>query len=268
MTTTTTGKRWEERVPTSTWTQARVVLYQPSQRPERRTGDWQTRVTDAGERRVRVVGRLGQRHADVLEAICYTALRRRNIDDGGIELLVDPHQVRRVMSGGRGQYSSEQLHVLLADLRAAVIEIETPELAKQGQRIIGGLIDHWIPSSRTVTDPLSGGVRQLWRVRLGVALAALIRADGGVWRDPAPIARLESGVSQAVARHILTQRAPPLGGGWTLGGLLDAVGIEPSDRRNARRRLRQDAAGLAVLGIEIDGDRVRRCKAGGVEDAA
>ena len=257
MTTTTTGKRWEERVPTSTWTQARVVLYQPSQRPERRTGDWQTRVTDAGERRVRVVGRLGQRHADVLEAICYTALRRRNIDDGGIELLVDPHQVRRVMSGGRGQYSSEQLHVLLADLRAGVVEIETPELAEKNQRIIGGLIDHWIPSTRAVTDPLSGGVRQLWRVRLGVALAALIRADQAIWRDPAPIAALRSGVSQAVARHVLTHSAAPRGG-WRLDGLLDAVGARAGGRarREARMAVRLDAAGLAVLGISVRGDRV------------
>ena len=257
MTTTTTGERRRGLVPASTWTQARVVLYQPSQRPERRAGDWQTRVTDAGERRVRVVGRLGQRHADVLEAICYTALKRRDIDDGGIELLVDPHQVRRVMSGGRGQYSNEQLHILLADLRGAVIEIETPELAKQGQRIIGGLIDHWIPSCRTVTDPLSGGVRQLWRVRLGVALAALIRADGGVWRDPAPIARLGSGVSQAVARHVLTQAAPPRGG-WKLDGLLDAVGARAGGRarREARMAVRGDTAGLAALGISVCGDRV------------
>ena len=258
---TTTGKR--ALVPASTRTQGRVALYQASQRPERRAGDWQ--VTAWG--RVRVTGRLGQRHADVVEAVCSTAIARRAIEDGGLELLVDPHLVRRAVSGGRGQYSSEQLHVLLADLRGAVVEIETPELAAAGQRIIGGLIDHWIPSSRVVADPLSGSTRQLWRVRLGVALAALIRADAAIWRDPAPIARLRAGVSQAIARHVLTHSAAPRGG-WKLDGLLDAVGIEPSDRRNARRRLRQDVAGLAVLGIEIDGDRVRQCGAGGVEDAA
>ena len=103
MTTTTTGNR---RVPTSTWVQARVALFQASQRPTRRVGEWQVRVTKKGERRVRVTGRLGQRHADVLEAICFTALRRRDVVDGGIELLVDPHQVRRVVAGGRGQYSN------------------------------------------------------------------------------------------------------------------------------------------------------------------
>ncbi|MDA8253897.1 MAG: ABC transporter ATPase [Rhodospirillales bacterium] len=216
-------------------------------------------------------GRLGQRHADVVEAICATALARREIEDGGIELLVDPHQVRRAVSGGRGQYSSEQLHVLLADLRGAVVEIETPELAAQGQRIIGGLLDHWIPSSRSVADPLTGSTRQLWRVRLGVALAALIRADAAIWRDPAPIAALRSGVSQAVARHVLTHSATPRGG-WRLDGLLDAVGARADGRarREARAAVRADADGLAAVGIVIDGDRV--LKAGpvgvGAEDAA
>lgn len=281
------GKNAKTRalVPTSTRTQARVVLFQPSQRPGRRTGDWQ--VTSWG--RVRVSGRLGQRHADTLEAICWTAIARRDIEDGGIELLVDPHSVRRVMTtGGPGpqeekadpdpgqkkkkkgppRYSSEQLHVLLADLRAAVIEIETPELARDGQRIIGGLLDHWIPSRRAVMDPLTGGVRQLWRVRLGVALMALIRQDAAIWRDPAPIARLGSGVSQALARHILTHRAAPRGG-WRLDGLLDAVGARADGRarRVARQAVRADAAGLAELGIAIEGDRVRRVEGGGAEGA-
>ena len=251
--TTTTGDRRRALVPASTRTQGRVRLYQPSQRPERRAGDWQ--VTAWG--RVRVTGRLGQRHADVVEAVCSTALARREIEDGGVELLVDPHQVRRAVAGGHGQYSNEQLHVLLADLRGAVIEIETPELAATGQRIIGGLLDHWIPSSRAVTDPLTRSTRQLWRVRLGVALAALIRADQAIWRDPAPIAALHSGVSQAVARHVLTHSAAPRGG-WKLDGLLDAVGARAGGRarREARMAVRGDAAGLAALGIRVLGDRV------------
>ncbi len=261
--TTTTGERRRVRVPASTRTQSRVILYQPSQRPERRAGDWQ--VTSYG--RVRVTGRLGQRHADVVEAICATALAGREIEDGGIELLVDPHRVRRVLSGGRGQYSNEGLHVLLADLRAAVIEIETPKLAEKNQRIIGGLLDHWVPAAREVTDPLTGGVRQLWRVRLGVALAALIRADAAIWRDPAPIAALRSGVSQAVARHVLTHSAARRGR-LHLNGLLDAVGVAGGQaRKQARRAVRDDARGLAVLGIVVEGDRVWRARVRSVESA-
>ncbi|MCU8035687.1 MULTISPECIES: hypothetical protein [unclassified Shewanella] len=69
-----------EVVPTSTVLQARVMLYQPSLRPKEMQGDWIS--TSFG--RCRVNGRLGQRHADVVEAIMYTAERKREISDGGI----------------------------------------------------------------------------------------------------------------------------------------------------------------------------------------
>ncbi|EQD30014.1 hypothetical protein B2A_14331, partial [mine drainage metagenome] len=125
---------------------------------------------------MRVSGRLGQRHADLVEALCACATARREIEDGGLELRVDPHQVRRVMSGGRGQYSAEQIGRLLVDLRAVVVEVETPEM-RAGDRAVGGLIDHWLPDGGEVADPLTGKTRQLWRVRLGALLVALLRHD-------------------------------------------------------------------------------------------
>lgn len=66
--------------PTSTSAQARVMLYQPSQRPRLRESDW----TDTSFGRCRVAGRLGQRHADIVEAILYCAERRRDASDGGV----------------------------------------------------------------------------------------------------------------------------------------------------------------------------------------
>ncbi len=103
-------------LPASTRTQSRVALFQPTKRPTRRTGEWQSSAD--GKRRVRVTGRLGQRHADVLEAICFTALARRDIEDGGLELIVDPYRIRRCVGAARGKwgaYSKEQVLVLLAD---------------------------------------------------------------------------------------------------------------------------------------------------------
>jgi len=239
-------------MPTTTRSQGRVQLYQPTQRPTRRAGSWQ----ESSWGRVRVSGRLGQRHADLVESICACAIARREIADGGLELLVDPHQVRRVLAGGRGQYSAEQMAVLLADLRAVVVELETPAMG--GERAIGGLVDHWLPDGGAARDPLTGTTRQLWRVRLGALLVELLRHDAAIWRDPAPIAALRSGVSQAVARHILTHQGQPQGG-WRLDGLLDAVGVATGSeaRRKARSRVRGDLDGLAGLGIVIDGDRVR-----------
>ncbi|MDY0311189.1 MAG: hypothetical protein RBR20_03610 [Desulfobacterales bacterium] len=246
-----------EITPTSTVAQARVMLYQASQRPCRREGEWLN--TSFG--RCRVTGRLGQRHADLVEAVLYCAERRREVSDGGVELLVDPARLRKTLSDSR--YSMTQIKKLLADLRAAVVEIETPELMRSGERIIGGLIDHVIPSLMTRSNPLTGGKRYLWQVRLGVALVILLNRDLKLYYDPSPIARLRHGVSQAVARHVLSHKNEP-SGGWHLDTVIDAVAGQMSNKalRDARFRLRKDAEKLHRVGITIDGERIRKAGPG------
>lgn len=244
--------------PTSTALQARVMIYQPSQRPRERAGQWM----DTGFGRCRVTGRLGQRHADIVESMLYVAERRREISDGGVELLVDPAKLRRTLSDH--QYSHGRIRKLLIDLRAATVEIVTPELERNGDSIIGGLIDHVIPSPMTRRDPLTGGERRLWRVRLGVALVMLLEKDLSLYYSPAPLARLKHGISQALARHVLTHKHDPIGG-WRLETLVRAIGGEVVSSmmlRKYRWRLREDATGLIEIGIEIDAaDRVKRATA-------
>lgn len=244
--------------PTSTALQARVMIYQPSQRPQERAGQW----TETGFGRCRVTGRLGQRHADIVESMLYVAERRREISDGGVELLVDPAKLRRMLSDH--QYSHGRIKKLLIDLRAATVEIVTPELERSSDSIIGGLIDHVIPSSMTRRDPLTGGERHLWRVRLGVALVMLMEKDLSLYYSPAPIARLQHGISQAVARHVLTHKHNPVGG-WFLDTLIRAVcGVAASSTtlRNFRRRIKEDSDRLVEIGIEVDAsDRVKRVTA-------
>lgn len=244
-----------EVVPTSTSAQARVMLYQASQRPVMREGEWNE--TSFGRCRVR--GRLGQRHADIVEGILYCAERRRDVSDGGIELLVDPARVRKTLSDSR--YSFAQIEKLLAELRSATITIEIPQLDFP---IIGGLIDHVIPSPMTRPDPLTGGERHLWRVRLGVALVLMLQHDISLYYDPGPIARLQHGISQAVARHILSHKTEP-SGGWYVDTVIVAVmgrAASSQDVRKARYRLKEDADELGALGLLLEGDRVRRKGAG------
>jgi hypothetical protein len=232
--------------PTTTVTPARVRLFQPSQRPTARRGDW----IETAWGRVRVSGRLGQRHADVYEAIRHTALDSRE-RDGQTDLLVDPARVRRALGQ---QYSYSTLWRLLDEIMQAVIEIDTPSV-----RGLGHLIDSVTESKKRAHDPLTGGERTLWVVRLGLAARALDQYDIPLYHDPAPIARLQHGISQAVARHVLTHAQMPRGG-WTLDGLIVAVSgaLDEKALAKARYRVRSDAAGLAELGIEIDDDRVRR----------
>lgn len=239
--------------PTSTALQARVLLFQPSQRPRQQTGEWLE--TQYGRCRVR--GRLGQRHADVLEAILYVAERIRE-DGTSVDLLVDPYQLRKTLSDK--QYSHQGILDLLADLRSATIEIITPIMEKTGDRIIGGLIDHVVPSPMTRADPLTGQSRDMWRVRLGIALITLLNNDLSLYYQPAPIARLRHGISQAVARHILTHKNTP-SGGWHLDTLIRAVAgqdAKSQTMRNGRRRVREDAPLLEQMGIEVIGNRVKR----------
>ncbi|MGK9064606.1 hypothetical protein [Stutzerimonas chloritidismutans] len=251
-------KTGNQVAPTSTVLQARVMIYQPSQRPRELAGQWM----DTCFGRCRVTGRLGQRHADIVESMLYVAERRREISDGGIELLIDPARLRRMLSDH--QYSHDRIKKLLTDLRAATVEIVTPELECSGERIIGGLIDHVIPSPMTRRDPLTGGVRHLWRVRLGVALVMLLERDLSLYYPPGPIARLQHGISQALARHVLTHKQHPAGG-WHLDTLIRAVGggaVDSMMLRNYRRRLKEDAAGLIEVGIELAAaDRVKRVTA-------
>lgn len=244
--------------PTSTVLQSRIIIYQPSQRPIELKGEWMK--TAFG--RCRVIGRLGQRHADIVESMLYVAERKREVSDGGIELLVDPARLRRTLSDC--QYSLGRIQKLIGDLRAAIVEIITPDLEGTGNSIIGGIIDHVIPSGMMRPNPLTGRNRKLWRVRLGVALAMLLKRDLRLYYSPEPIARLQHGISQAVARHILTHKHVPVNG-WHMDTLIQAVtGKELSNqtKRDGRRRMKQDAKQLGELGIEIDlENRVKRSTA-------
>lgn len=239
---------------TSTIAMARVMLYQPSQRPLLRKGEW----LETSFGRCRVTGRLGQRHADVMDAILYCAERQRAVEDGGIELLVDPARLRKTLSESR--YSLAQLEKLLVELRSATITIETPQFEFP---IIGGLIDHVIPSEKTRPNPLTGGERRLWKVRLGVALVMLLQHDLHLYYNPAPIARLEHGISQAVARHVFSHKVAPLGG-WYMDTLIVAVaGKIPSQAmRDARRWLRKETDALRKIGLVLDHNRIKRNSSG------
>lgn len=245
-------------VPTSTVLQARVVIYQPSKKPLERKGQW----IETSFGKCRVTGRLGQRHADIVESMLFVAERRRDINDGGIELLVDPAKLRKMLSDH--QYSGGRLNKLLLELKAATVEIVTPKLDQIGERIIGGLIDHVIPSPMTRNNPLpdsQGGVRRLWKVRLGIALVMLLERDLSLYYRPELIARLKHGISQAVARHVLTHNNNPPGG-WYLDTLFVAVSgndVSAKTMSNYRTRIKDDIESLRVIGVDINSkNRVKR----------
>jgi hypothetical protein len=239
--------------PTTTTHAIRLCLFQATRRPQR----LQKHEIATPWGKVRISGRLGQQHADVFEAICYEREKKATTADGRIKVLVDPYRVMK----RAGISSKTQLDDIVRELREATIEILEPEHLS----CVGGLIDHADKAVQidgtpiTRHNPLTGGERPLWTVEIGKAFCKLVFGDVWVGYDPAKIAKLDSGISQAVARHVLTHREEP-NGGWKIDTLIEAVSGQCSSQamRDRRRELREDAGKLKELGIEIDGDRVRR----------
>lgn len=246
----TTGKRV---MPTTTCGQARVALFQPTQRPTSRSDKW----ANTSHGRCLVTGRLGQRHADLIECILYVAERKRDTSDGLVELLVDPHQLRTALSDTR--YSQTHIIKMFRELQEARVEIFLNNWRIPTEKIKGILIDSVSDSPKTRHNPLNGGERHLLRVKLGSAMVMMIEHDLHKYYDPRPIVRLQYGVSQAVARYILTHQNVP-NGGWFMDTLICAVSgkVYGNALRNSRRRLRSDADALYKIGIEIDGKKVKK----------
>src|SRR5690554_1240070 len=125
---------WSQ-VPTTTVHQSRLQVFQPTRRP---------RFT---ERRIEtpwghaiITGKLGQAHADLIEAMCRNAEDWYKDDEGRLHMLVDPHVVRKSMAGnvGGSRYPLNRMEALLKDLMSAVIDLHAP---KHQIRVMGHILD-------------------------------------------------------------------------------------------------------------------------------
>lgn len=243
----TISSRSEDKqiVPTANALESRLRIFQAVQaRPkylldQKITTPWGT---------VTISGRLGQRHADLVESIRFCA--EKSLDRAGkLWLLVDPFKIRQKMGE---HYSYEQIKILLKDLTEASAQIDTDE-----NWICGHLIDNVIESAVERENPLGQTKRRLWAVEVGIPGRKLLFDGIKLYYDPAPIARLKSGMSQAIARHVLGHKTVPVGG-WKLDSLLEAVAGKMIGTKlwNARKAIRDDSEGLLEIGIEVKGDRI------------
>lgn len=248
-----TSFKHKRLLPSSTVHQSRLRLFQATRRPKIIDDVMQTSWGV-----VRIKGRAGQTHADVMEAIFCCAEKQANTPDGRIKILVDPWQVKQKAN----QLSGSTLRRILDDLMQVLIEIKEPvDLA-----CIGHLIDHVDFAKRADGTPITkenpmGGQRGVWIVEVGKAACMLLEKDLKLWHDPEPIARLNHGVTQAIARHVLSHSKQPFGG-WNLDGLIHAVAgeIDSVALRNRKREIRLDAQELSGVGIVLDGNKVKRLK--------
>ena len=232
---------------TSTVLQARLRLFQASQRPAELHGEW----FETSYGKCRIEGRLGQRHADLLSSILISTEKYRLTNDGGVEVLIDPYVIRKGMSDSH-QYSYSQFKLLLKDLATALITLDSPTI-----KTTGHLIDYYDEEKLPRFKPLTQGDRSPFVIKIGKVLAKLISEDYPLFYNPEPLTRLKYGISQAVARFILTHSSEP-NGGWKIDETIRHVtGVIRSDQlRKHRERIRADQAILATLGIVLDDDRL------------
>ncbi len=239
-------------LPTTTVSQARMQLFQPTRKPK----DLERTITTAWGTAT-IHGKIGQAHADFVEAVCKNAKDFTRTGDG-LKVLVDPQTIRRSMDRGtrEGRYSLSSIWALAKDLRETSLMINAPKL---GVRVLAGIVDS-VTEAPVKVVAKNGEERALWVVRFSTAFAQLLADDLALSYDPSGIAELKSGVAQAIARLVLTHAGHP-NGGWQIDSLLRAVGAIGEGDGNATLRKKRfevagDAEGLSKLGIHLENGRV------------
>lgn len=241
-----------DRNPTTTATPARVRMFQATLRPV--FLDRISIETEYG--RLTIRGRLGQRHADLYEGMLrYAEAYVDPVLQAALpnEILVEPAQLRRVLGS---HYCYEQMWRLAKELKSAEVHVVTEKFEAEGN-ILGEIRRG--RSEANFSGALAGSDRTHWRVTLGAALREFLEHDLRRYYDPALVARLTTGVGQAVARWMLTHhRGKQPAGGWKLDTVIQAVCGELTGPTLRKRRLElnSDKKGLSSLGISLDGGRL------------
>lgn len=173
--------------------------------------------------------------------------------DGKVEVLVDLYQVRISMGSGQ-YYSFEGLFTRAKEVMKALIELK---INLSGEHIICHIIEKMEKSKEIRHNPLNPSTkRNLWAVTFSKEYIHLLKNDLEVYYDPRLIAKLSSGITQAVARYLLTHKRQP-NGGWILDNLFVSVGASTSKNEQIRKyrdRIKKDAKKLLLVGFQVTED--------------
>lgn len=247
-----------ENLPTTTAHQSRLRIFQATRRPmklaQKIETSWGWIIID---------GRLGQAHADILEVIMHKHLNARKLDDGRLQILIDPYVLRRAVGG----YGHDKLWDRMKDLKATTMEVF---VMRSREKYLCSILDEVQETeSRIMRDPRSSAMRQAdvdddgtgrrkWRFTFSRQWSQFIENDVGRYYDPENVIKLRHGVSQAIARLIKTHQSQP-NGGWDRDGLILAVcgKVDSITMRHRRREIKLDADGLKACGLISEGSKIR-----------
>jgi hypothetical protein len=242
------------KIPTTTVHQSRLQVFQPTRLPK----DCIRNIQTSWGRAI-IDGKLGQVHADIVEAIFYYAATTEKLDDGRVVITVDPYKIKMSVGGGKA-YSYPTINKRIDEIMKALIKLD---IAVTGQKVTAHIIDRVMKSKIMLHNPIDstvGDKRHMWEVVISNEFMELIREDLPIHYDPLPLAQLETGIAQAVARHVLTHKNEP-NGGWIIDNILGSVGVDMTKNAAVRKRrfeLSADSKNLENLGIILDGKKIRK----------
>jgi hypothetical protein len=141
------------KIPTTTVHQARLQVFQPTRLPKDCVREIETSWGIA-----KIDGKLGQVHADIVEAIFYYADRSKKFDDGRVVITVDHYKIKTSVGGGKC-YSYPTINKRLDEIMKALIKLE---IFATGQKVTAHVIDRVIKSKKTLHNPLNSSKRHMW----------------------------------------------------------------------------------------------------------
>lgn len=255
--TNSTNKEIKNNCTTSL--QSRVPLFQATLKPVMLNNEQFKTAWGS----VEIHGRLGQVHANVLEALLFASEKNVSDENGLTKILVDPYQVRI-----RAKVNNNtQLKKIMTELMAAVITIQDNNSKFKFQT--GHLIDTFSEAKNSNGETIevhnkasklknaNAKTRSMWTIKIGASLRELLNNDFNISRDPQAIASIKSGVCQAVLRHCLTHSKKQFNG-MLIDTLIRIVcggaskGLSQTEMRNRRRELRRGAGAMMKLGVAVN----------------
>jgi hypothetical protein len=238
-----------EDIGVTTESQNRLPLFEATLKPQ-----YKRRVFEGKYGKLRVEGRLGQAHKNLLEAILWKREAYKYIEIEGKEYLkvaYDQEKIRKYLSQG-SKYNYARYKILLQDMIQTYIELETDKVRVKGTLILEvqeSLVKKPIKSK----SPVIPNETPLTAVIFGAVATALIDKELRFTYDPKPITQLDSGISQAIVRFLKTHKSHPKSG-YHLRELIGNLteNTEGQDWWNIKRFLKKDAEKLEALGITIN----------------
>jgi len=253
-------RRKLDNIGVATVTQNRTPIFEPSNKPREGV---RTYEGGYGEyTKLTIEGRLGQTHKSLLETILWKKelydyiYAEQIVGDEVIKIkylkvLYDREKIRKHLSSN-GKYSWQGYEELLKDMMRTIITLEKEEGKRTRSPLVIDLYDS--PTKKPVSSrsPIIPKEVSLTTIVLGSVITTLIDTEIKFIYDPKPITSLSSGVSQALARFLITHKKHPQAG-YNLRELVKRLGCpaEGMGWRNIKRALKQDADQLEANGIAI-----------------